>query len=344
MKHTEFFAALKKGEIAPCYLFEGEEEFTKRSALSLLRERVAGGDFAAMNDTRLVDPAPDALIAAAETLPFLSERRFLEVRDSALLVAGKAKDYDEDSAAKRLTEYLDHLPETTCIVFFVRGKADGRKKLYQALKKKAALVSFDPLDDRELTQWIAKTLGRRGKKISQSACQRLWFSAGRDLTLLSNELEKLAAFAGEREEVTEADVDAICVKSTEYKVFDLADTLLSGRGALALRMLQALLREGEERMMLLSLLGRQCRQLRYAKALGAAGAQPGEIASKLGIPPFAVRKTLDLARGYSAGQLAQMAQACLDAEYQVKSGQLMDAGALEQVMLKILAIGGNPDD
>ena len=63
MKHTEFFAALKKGEIAPCYLFEGEEEFTKRSALSLLRERVAGGDFAAMNDTRLVDPAPDALIA-----------------------------------------------------------------------------------------------------------------------------------------------------------------------------------------------------------------------------------------------------------------------------------------
>ena len=49
-------------------------------------------------------------------------------------------------------------------------------------------------------------------------------------------------------------------------------------------------------------------------------------------------KTLDLARGYSAGQLAQMAQACLDAEYQVKSGQLMDAGALEQVMLRILAL------
>ena len=38
MKHTEFFAALKKGEIAPCYLFEGEEEYTKRSALRALRD------------------------------------------------------------------------------------------------------------------------------------------------------------------------------------------------------------------------------------------------------------------------------------------------------------------
>lgn len=338
MKHSEFFAALKKGDIARCYLFEGEEEFTKRSALASLRKAVAGGDFAAMNDTRLQDPPPDALIAAAETLPFLSQRRFLEVRDSAMLQSGKAKEYDEDAAVKRLNEYFDHLPDTACIVFFVRGKADGRKKLYQILKKKALIVSFDPLDDRELSQWIAKTLAKEGKRVSLSTCQRLWFSAGRDLTLLSNEIGKLAAFAGEREEVTEADVDAVCVKSTEYKVYDMADALLSGQGAKAFSTLNALLREGEERLMLLSLLGRQCRQLRYAKAMAAAGAQAGEIAGRLGVPPFAVKKTLDTARAYTAPKLVKMAELCLDTEYQVKSGQLMDAGALERVMLQILSL------
>ena len=202
MKHGEFFAAVKKGDIAHCYLFEGEEEFIKRSALKTLREQVAGGDFAAMNDTRLVDPAPDALIAAAETLPFLSDRRFLEIRDSAMLLSGKAKDYDEDSAVRRLDEYLDHLPDTVCMVFFVRGKADGRKKLYQVLKKKAAVVTFDPLDDQGLTKWITQTLGKEGKKISVHACQRLWFSAGRDLTLLSNEIAKLVSFSGDRAEIT----------------------------------------------------------------------------------------------------------------------------------------------
>ena len=338
MKHTEFFAALKSGNVGGCYLFEGEEEFTKRSALKALREKVAGGDFAAMNDTRLTDPAPDELIAAAETLPFLSERRFVEVRDSAMLLAGKAKNYDEDSAVKRLDAYLGQLPDTAVVVFFVRGKADGRKKLYQTLKKKGQIVSFEPLDDRELAQWIARTLKKEGKKISLAACQRLWFSAGRDLTLLSNEIGKLSAYAGSREEVTEEDVAAICVQSTEYKVYDMADTLLSGQGAKALRMLDALLRDGEERLMLLSLLGRQCRQVGYAKAMAAAGAQTGEIASKLGIPPFAVRKNLDTARFYTQEQLSEMARLCLEGEYLVKSGQLSDAGMLEKVMLQILSI------
>ena len=338
MNHSEFFAALKQGSIGGCYLFEGEEEFTKRSALKALREKIAGGDFAAMNSTRLIDPAPDALIAAAETLPFLSDRRFIEVRDSAMLTAGKAKDYDEDSAVRRLDDYLGQLPDTAVIVFFVRGKADGRKKLYQALKKKAQIVAFDPLDDRELARWIAATLKRDGKKISQAACQRLWFSAGRDLTLLNNELGKLSAYAGERDEVTEEDIAAVCVQSTEYKVYDMADTLLSGQGGKALRMLEGLLRDGEERLMLLSLLGRQCRQLCYARAMAADGSQQGEIAGKMGLPGFVVRKLLDTARAYTQAQLADMARLCLDTEYLVKSGQLMDAGALEKVMLQILSM------
>ena len=338
MTHTEFFSALRAGQIEACYLFEGEEEFTKQAALKALREKITGGDFAAMNDTRLVDPAPDALIAAAETLPFMSEKRFLEVRDSAMLLSGKAKEYDEDSAVKRLDGYLSQLPDTAVIVFSVRGKADGRKKLYQTLKKKARIVSFDPLDDRELAQWIARTLKKEGKKINQAACQRLWFSAGRDLTLLNNEIGKLAAFTGDRDEVTEKDVDAICVQSTEYKVFDMADSLLSGQGSKALRMLDGLLRDGEERLMLLSLLGRQCRQLCYAKALAAAGSQPGEIAGKLGVPSFVVRKTLDMARAYTLAQLGEMARLCLDSEYLVKSGQLSDAGTLEKVMLQILSM------
>lgn len=338
VKHTEFFAAVKSGQIAPCYLFEGEEEYIKRSALNALRKAVTAGDFAEMNDTRLIDPAPDALIAAAETLPFLCERRLVEVVDCAMLLTGKAKEYDEENGVRRLTEYFEDLPQTACIVFFVRGKTDVRKKLTQLLKKKAVCVAFDPLDDRELTQWIASTLNRAGKRISAAACQRLWFSAGRDLTLLSNELDKLTAYTGDAPEVTEKDVDAVCVKSTEYRVYDLTDTLLSGQGAKALNMLNALLRDGGERLQLLSLLGRQCRQLRYYRALTAAGKREGEIALLLNVPPFAMRKLGETARAYTPEQLSQMAEMCLDTEYMVKSGQMTENGSLENVMLRILAM------
>ena len=310
----------------------------KQTALAVLQKKLLPEGLEDLNRTLLDAPETDQIIAAAETLPFMSDRRFLEVRDSAMLTAGKAKDYDEDSAVKQLDAYLGQLPDTAVIVFFVRGKADGRKKLYQVLKKKARIVSFDPLDDKELARWIAATLKKEGKKISLSACQRLWFSAGRDLTLLYNEIGKLAAYAGERGEVTEEDIQAVCVQSTEYKVYDMADTLLSGQGGKAMRMLEALLRDGEERLMLLSLLGRQCRQLSYAKAMAAEGAQQGEIAGKMGAPGFVVRKLLDTARAYTQNQLSDMARLCLDTEYQVKSGQLMDAGSLEKVMLQILSM------
>ena len=69
-----------------------------------------------------------------------------------------------------------------------------------------------------------------------------------------------------------------------------------------------------------------------------AGALQGEIAGKIGVPPFAVKKTLDLARQYTMKQLADMARLSLETEYQVKSGQLMDVGSLERVMLEILSM------
>ena len=72
MNHTAFFEALKAGRIAGCYLFEGTEEYIKQQALKNLCARLLPEGLEQMNLTDLTDPAPDALIAAAETLPFLA--------------------------------------------------------------------------------------------------------------------------------------------------------------------------------------------------------------------------------------------------------------------------------
>ena len=339
MNHTEFFASVAQGIIAACYLFEGTEELIKRSALTQLQDAVSSGEFAEMNYTRLIDPPPDVLIATAETLPFLCEKRLVEVRNSSLLLKNaKTKDYDENDAAKTLDAYLSHIPETTCIVFYVPGKADSKKKFYNSLKKHAVIVTFDPLQEGELTKWIGQRFRKLGKTISGTVCQQLWFTAGNNLTMLDLEISKLAAYTGDRNEVTEEDVRCITTQTIEYKVFDLADTLFSGQAGKALTMLKALLREGTDQLMIVPLLGRQCRQMRFAKALGAEGAQANEIAQRLGIPFFAAKKTIASAQRYSIHQLNEMIQLCLDGEYKVKSGQWMEDGLAEKVLLQILSI------
>ena len=136
MNHTAFFEALKAGRIAGCYLFEGTEEYIKQQALKNLCARLLPEGLEQMNLTDLTDPAPDALIAAAETLPFLAEKRVVVVRECTLLTAGR-KAEDEDRAAA-LMDYVPRIPPTACVVFYVKGKADGRKKLYTLLKKQNA--------------------------------------------------------------------------------------------------------------------------------------------------------------------------------------------------------------
>lgn len=337
MDHRAFFDELKKGNIASCYVFEGPEEYIKRSALEALRARLLPEGMAEMNESRLRDPDANAIIAAAETLPFLADKRLVVVNESGML-QGKAKEYDEAKNAQMLVEYLKDIPSTTCLVFYVRDKADGRKKLYTALKKTAVMVQFSTLDEREMTRWIAQQLKRLDKKISAPTCQKLIFTAGSDLYALSGEIQKLAACAGEREEVTESDIDAICVKTTAYRVYDLTAALLRGDAKNAFTLSQALIKDGEEELYLLALLQGECRRMLSIKILRAAGMSPDMIAGKIGAPPFAVRQLSQAVSQYTDVQLKKMTDICMETEYRVKSGQCAADGALEKTMLQLLKI------
>lgn len=339
MDYDEFLLTVKSGKLSSCYVFEGIEEHTKASALNRLREVILLPGLQGMNDLYLEDPDADTLIAAAETLPVMAEKRLVVVKECGML-SGKAREYNESLNADRLAAYARQLPDTVCIVFYVRGKADGRKKLYTALKKTATVVLFDPLDERRLEQWIAKTLKKMGKRIQVDACAQLPIVAGKDLTHLYGELCKLAAYTEGSESVTCADINAVCIKTTEYKVFDMASALLAGDGERAFELTQNILRDGEDALFLLALLYRQIKQMQYARILANEQLSEQDITSRIGIPSFIVQRVIRQARSYTLLQLEEMANICLDAEYGVKSGQLPAEGVLELIMLRILNMRG----
>ena len=89
MNHTAFFEQVKKGNIQPIYLMEGTEEYIKQQALRQLCTKLLPAGLEELNLTDLTDPEADALIAAAETLPFMADRRIVIIRECSLLTAGK---------------------------------------------------------------------------------------------------------------------------------------------------------------------------------------------------------------------------------------------------------------
>ncbi len=340
--YRDFYRELRAGRLYRCYVLEGEEEFVKEQALRDLTDAVLSGPMRDMNLTRLTDPDADRLIAANETLPLMSEKRLVLVKDSGML-SGKAGDYDEETSAEALKAYFAHLPETSVLVFRVRGAADQRKRLFRTLKGCAAdgvcaIVTFARMPESDLRKWVVKTCRERQVTISEDMATRMIFRAGSSLNQLKGETEKLCDYLGPGGTADEEALDAVVTRNIEYKVFDLARTVLEGDGARAFRMLAGLMDDGEEPLGLLALLGGQCRQLLRVAALTQAGERESGIAAAVGLPAFVVRQTQALARQYTLENIARMPELCVRTEYEIKSGLRPEEGSLEKVMLEIMSL------
>lgn len=331
MTHDQFFEALRLNEIARVYLFQGEEEYIKEKALAALRKKLLPEGLEAMNECILEGQGAGDVIAACETLPMLAERRLVVVREPVWLTAGKGA--ADSAGSDQLAAYLDRLPETVCLVFFLRGSPDNRKKLTAALSKRGAAVSFGRLSDAELAKWMAAQLRPHGKSITHENALLLAFVSGRELTSLSRELDKLAAYAGEREEVTREDIEAIATKALEYSVFQMVDALVEGREAEAFSLLYGVLENGEAIISVLALLARQYRNLLRLKQLKDAGVPEAELAKRIGVPPFALRTLTKQARGQSERTLRERLDLCVDTDYAIKSGRMRAEAALDRAML-----------
>lgn len=336
MNHTAFFAAIKEGALSGVYLLEGTEEYIKQQALARLCEKLLPPGLEQMNLTELENPDADALIAAAETLPFLGEKRVVVVRECDLLTAGRKQ--ENESKADILLGYLGHASPSTCLVFVVKGKADGRKKLYAYLKKTGAIVDFSPMSDLECQDWARRSMKALGKRMDGETAALLVFTVGRDAAMLKQEMDKLANYAGEREEITARDIEAICTKSLECTVFQMVDAQAEGRREEAFRLLSDMEHSGEDKMGILAMLLRQYRILYHVRCLGEERVPQQNQAALLGVPPFAVTRAQQQARRYPRETLGAAYDALLQMEYGIKSGRLPQEGCVQAALLTLEGI------
>lgn len=336
MDRKDFARALAQGSVPSVLLFEGEEEQLKLEALASLRSSVLPEGMEALNETVLNDPDTDRIIADSETQPFMADRRLVVVRDYPAL-SGRAE------ADEKLISWLTSVPDTAILLFYCTGKPDGRKKLYNAVKKLGGIVTFAPLRGSELVRFVTDAFKDAGKECDDRTAEFLVFTVGDDAGLLRSEIAKIASFAGDRPSVLASDVSALATPSTECTVFQMVDAVVTGQKGRALTLLRNQLLSGTDRMTILSMLLRQYRLLQHIKIMQYEKRGGDFIRSALGVPPFAVDQYVRQASGYTGGQVKQAVRLCFDMEYAVKSGRIQQEGAVESVILRLLTLRENPD-
>jgi DNA polymerase-3 subunit delta len=329
MDRKDFSRALSQHSLPQVLLFEGEEEHLKQEALAELRHAVLPEGMETLNETILEDPSVDQLIADVETQPFMADKRLIIVRDFPALMG-------RSEADEKLISYLPSVPETSFLLFYCTGKPDGRKKLYNAVKKLSGIVTFSPLRGTELTRFVVSSFQEAGKECDDRTAEYLIFTVGSDAGLLRNEIQKLASCSTERSRVLAEDVSALATPSTECTVFQMIDAVVTGQKSRAFTLLRNQLLSGTDRMAILSMLLRQYRLLQHIKIMQYEKRGSDFIRSALGVPPFAVDQYIRQASGYTGGQIKSAVRICFDTEYALKSGRMSQDGAVETVVLKLL--------
>ena len=329
MTYDQLFKEIKAGGVRPAYLFYGPETYVLATALDALRAKLLPEGLEALNQT-IFEGAVDvqSLIDAAETLPLMCDRRLILLRDWTALT-GKS----ESGEVERFIKWLDDMPETCCLVFVLSDAPDSRKKLTQALKARAEWVEFTLLSDADLYKWCARYVKPRA--IDPDAVEQLAFMAGRALTGLVQELDKLCAYAGQRDAITRADVEAIVTPSTECTVFQMIDCLMRGQNGRAQLLLKNMLENGETRIGTLAMLTRQLRMLTHIRLLRGQGLPLSEIERKLSLNHYAATRAAEQAGRFSADALERGYKACVDTDFAIKSGRVRDSAGLDALMIRL---------
>jgi DNA polymerase-3 subunit delta len=228
----------------------------------------------------------EEILSRAETLPLLSSRRVIVVRDADRL---PSKDQE------RVVDRLEKHPCPHVCVIFLAQRIDRKGSLFRAFQKVGKTISCDLANPEQIREWLEERARQKGKRLSPSAIEALYESVGDDPNLLAGELERIILLVGMKKEIQREDVLAQ-VGRRMHHIFEVMDALGYGKAEDALQGFRSLLEHGEEPLSILGMISRHFRLLSKVKQMDLEGKPQDEMARHLRIPQPYLRSLLSHAK------------------------------------------------
>ncbi|MGN1231468.1 MAG: DNA polymerase III subunit delta [Anaerotignum sp.] len=320
----------KNHEFSRCYLFYGTETYLIREYEGALTKAILPKGAEMMNHDIFEEKRATAaaIMDAAETLPFLNEKRLVTVRNSEFFQKAGRKEEGE-----KLKSFLADLPETVCLLF-IEEKAEKTNGLYKAVAKYGQAVEFKKPTEKDLGTWIKKRCKENGVEMSEGVLNLFLQTVDHDMENIDGELQKLVAYKGEEKEIKAEDIRAVCTVSLEARVFDLVKAVAEKRPEKAVQIYRTLLSMKESPYMVLSLITRQFRLILETMLLSQSGMTNDAIGARLEIRDFAVKEYLRQSKRFPAEGWKRAVRDCLQADLDIKSGKAAEETAVELLIMK----------
>src|SRR5437764_9942129 len=119
------------------------------------------------------------------------------------------------------------------------------ERIRETLGRYCAIVELGRVEEGDAVRWIQEYCGSREVKIDLDAGRELVDSLGGDMMMISNELEKLILYVGEKKRITLGDVETMVLAAKQRSLYELTDAISSHDRTRALEMLDAILSTGD---------------------------------------------------------------------------------------------------
>lgn len=305
-------------------LLIGKERFLKREFIRELRGRL----FTDESDPGLnfqeffaeQDPL-HSFLDFLGTVPFASEHR---------LAVLWGVDHLEEQPQEILLASLEKLPASSVAVL-ESDQGNAKKDMFlKKIAEKAKLMACHTPFERDLPAWVESRAKKIGCSVERNATLFLIACTGAHLSELASALEQLSLFVHPRQKIVLEDVRALFQKKSHEDVFQLAEYLHDHRTHQALRVTDALFRQGTRTPEIVAALAGQLeRWKKGARQLEAGRALP-DIAQDLRVPVFFQENFFARLKKLSMPRLQSLTEALMACDESFKSGQAEERLALEK--------------
>ena len=269
------------------------------------------------------------VLEGLRTLPFLSPRRVVMVKDAGDFIKKHRQD---------LEKYLEE-PSATGVLMLVGESFAGNTRLAKRAAKIGKVYNCEPIKSEALGGFIREYARRRHQLVLEPAAAELLIElAGKDTGLLCGEVDKLAAYiAGpeeRREKIRVSDVEALVGHNRLYDAFNVIDAMMEGDAGEALRQLDQMLRQDRKaEFKAIGAFAWHFRRLHEARRLSEQGVRDREIVRRLRVWPRP-KEFMGQVKRLSLAEMGDIFSRLMEIDTAVKSSQGTVRAGLEKMIVQ----------
>src|SRR5438067_1504962 len=251
-----FVSEVQARRLRAAYVFVGDEAFFRRRFRDAILQHLVPSE---LRDFSLFefDLAENDL---AEVLD-LARTPSLMAPFQVFFVRGVKNLFGRGSNEEKLAaieEYCNN-PNPDALIVFVADHisipADVRKiemqdreryqRIRDTLGQYCGIVELARVEEGEAVRWISDYCTSQAVQIEADGARELVDALGGDMMMISNELEKLILYVGEKKRITLGDVETMVLAAKQRSLYELTDAISSKDRVRALEVMDAILSSGD---------------------------------------------------------------------------------------------------